>query len=123
MTAANRKLRNYSLGLRAEKAAALWLVLKGYKILKKRFKTPVGEIDLIAKRGKTIVFVEVKARTDADAGLYAVGSRAQARIEQAAKYFLALHPAYNGYDMRFDIIVYAPPFFLRHLDNAWAARS
>ena len=74
----------YRRGLRQEAMAAWWLRLKGYRILEHRYKTPHGEIDLIAKKGLLIAFVEIKARPDADAAAYAITPHQQARIRQAA---------------------------------------
>ncbi|HAJ20886.1 MAG TPA: hypothetical protein DCL95_12655, partial [Rhodospirillaceae bacterium] len=76
-------------GRRAEALAVLWLRLKGYQILDRRLKTPVGELDLIARRGKVICFVEVKARNTRDAALDALGTRQRRRIERAAAWWCA----------------------------------
>lgn len=117
------KRKYYGRGLFAEALAALFFRLKGYRILARRYKTPMGEIDLIAARGKALVFIEVKARSSAEAGMEAVRPRARARIENAARHFLAARPQFTDYDLRFDVIVYAGVFSITHLDNAWAARS
>lgn len=109
----------YRLGLAAETIAAWGLRLRGYRIVARRYKTKVGEIDLIASRGKTLVFIEVKARGDIAAALQAVTPHMQARICRAAQSFIAQNVSYGGYDMRFDLIALAPPFHWRHLDNAF----
>lgn len=121
--ARTRKQQSYDRGLWAEHVAAFYLFLKGYRILRRRYKTPVGEIDLVAVRKKTLAMVEVKAREKAEDGLCAVNVRSQGRIARAAGYFLAAHPSYAEYNIRFDVVVYAWPFSLRHLDNAWLGRS
>ncbi len=113
------KQNSYKLGLWAEIFAAWGLRLRGYKILEHRYKTPVGEIDLIARKGKMLVFVEVKARKELSTALQAVTSHMQNRIVRAANYFAAQNSAFSGYDMRFDLVAIAPPFYWRHLDNAW----
>src|SRR5690606_36971853 len=117
------KIEAYRRGHRLERLAALYLQLKGYKILKLRYKTPGGEIDMVARRKNSLVFVEVKGRGDMASALESVTMRNRARVEQAARYFIAAHPQFSGMDMRFDVVVFAPPFSFRHLDNAWRARS
>jgi putative endonuclease len=108
-------------GRRGETLAAWFLRLKGYRILASRFKTPAGEIDLVARRFGTLVFVEVKARRSgsiAEAWL-AVNDR---RISRAAGYFLARHPRYAQSDLRYDVIFLAPMTWPRHVVNAFDAR-
>lgn len=84
-----------------------------------RYKTRFGEIDLVMRRGKTLVFTEVKYRTELDNGLYAVTPQGQKRIAQAAEIFLQHHPQFRDYDMRFDAIVVRPYRLPYHLQNAW----
>lgn len=110
---------NHRAGLAAENAAAFLLRLKGYRIVARRYKTPVGEIDLIARRRRTLAFIEVKARKTMDDALAAVTPRMRERIQRAAGYFITGRPELAGLDMRFDLIALAPPFQWRHLDNAW----
>ena len=81
----------YRYGHVAEAAAALLLMAKGFRLLARRYKTPLGEIDLIAKRGKRIVFVEVKARPTFDEALDSVGPESERRITDAADLWLAKH--------------------------------
>ena len=109
----------YRAGLLAEMLAALLFVVRGYAIAGWRYKTPVGEIDLVARRGRQLVFVEVKFRKRLDDAAGSVNGRMASRISRAAQYFLAAHPAWADYPMRFDLVAVAPPFFWRHLDNAW----
>ncbi len=123
MTAGSARLKAYKKGARLERLAALYLTLKGYKIMAMRYKTPMGEIDIIAKRGNVLVFAEVKGRAQIGAAIESVHERNRARIEQAARHFTARHPQLAGHDMRFDILVFAPPFSFRHLDNAWQGRT
>lgn len=117
----NKKLQAYKRGHAAEKLAALYLQLRGYKILKTRYKTPMGEIDLVARKGNALVMVEVKRRREMNTAIEAVTPKNQYRVGQAARYFLSAHPALAGLDLRFDIIVMGVPFYWRHLDNAWQA--
>ncbi|WP_181700475.1 YraN family protein [Chthonobacter albigriseus] len=98
----------YRKGLRAEWVAAWLLRLKGFRVLAARFKTPAGEIDLIARRGQLIVFVEVKARGDEARAVEAVTPAAKARIARAASLYLNRHPRLATLDRRFDIVFVAP---------------
>jgi putative endonuclease len=109
-----RRVAAEKRGRRAERAATWFLRLKGYRLLASRFKTPVGEIDLVMRRGRTIVFVEVKERPDEAAGLDAVTAKARRRIARAADYWLAGHPDAAGFDLRFDIVVASPGRLPRH---------
>ena len=110
-------------GRRAETLAAWYLRLRGFRILARRYRTPVGEIDLIARRGKLIVFVEVKQRpTDSEAA-EAVTGHAQRRIARAAASWLAAHPAAAGLDLRFDVLIAVPGRLPRHIAGAFDAGS
>ena len=108
----------YDRGLQAERLAALWLGVKGYKILAKRYKTPVGEIDLIMKRKNILAFIEVKARQTHDQALESLTPKMRRRIEKAALYYCS-HNNVEGRELRFDLVTVQPPFFIHHLDNAW----
>lgn len=119
----NRQAR-YAAGMAAEYLAALWLALKGYKILAMRFKVPQGEIDIVAVKRRTLVMVEVKWRASStDDALYAVTPHSQRRIALAAQAFLMRHPAYADYDIRFDVLALSWAGGMRHLDNAWRPGS
>ena len=105
-------------GRRAEALAALWLQLKGWKILGRRVRTPVGEVDLIARRGRTVAFVEVKARaTTAEAG-FALDEWRLRRVAAAAE-ALAHRYAREGDDIRLDAVFIVPRRLPRHLANIW----
>lgn len=106
-------------GLAAENRAAWFLRLKGYRVLAKRYKTPVGEIDLIVRKGKTTVFVEVKRRTTGDAAAEAVHRHNQSRVRRAAELYLQKHPRYTGGDIRFDAVLLSGGFLPRHIINAF----
>lgn len=106
-------------GRRAEQFAALYLRAKGYGIIQSRFKTPVGEIDLIARRGKQIAFVEVKWRRSSSDGLEAVHRPAQIRIARAAGHFNAMYPEFSSCYQRFDVIALAPWRWPIHLKQAF----
>ncbi len=109
----------HQTGLIAESLAAWYLRAKGYRILETRYKTRYGEVDIIARHKNAIVFVEVKARQSGDDALSAVTHKMKTRIERAAQDYVSRHPAAQGLGMRFDFIAMSPPFFVRHLDNAW----
>jgi putative endonuclease len=102
-------------GRRAEAWAAWLLRAKGYRILSRRYRTPAGEIDLIARRGRQIVFVEVKQRADTAAAIDAVTAKSRRRIARAAAVWVAHHPAAAAFDRRFDVIVALPRRLPRHL--------
>jgi putative endonuclease len=101
-----------------ETAAAWWLRLKGWRILARRVRTPAGEIDLIARRGKLIAFVEVKRRTPSVELDFAINQFRLTRVAAAAE-SLAHRYLEPGDDMRIDVILIAPGRALRHIENAW----
>lgn len=114
-----RRRAAHRSGHAGERIAALRLSLTGYRILARRYKTKLGEIDLVARRGGTLVFVEVKRRNDMTAGLEAVTPQAQGRIRRAAEAFLQRHPALAGLALRFDVVVITPWRWPRHVQDAW----
>ncbi|MFC2951361.1 YraN family protein [Marinicaulis aureus] len=105
-------------GRRAEMLAAMLLRLKGFSILASRHKTPLGEIDLVARRGRLVAFVEVKARAHHDAAIEAVTYGARRRIAAAAGLFLSRRRDLADCAMRYDIIAVAG-WRLKHLPDAW----
>lgn len=106
-------------GRRGELLAAWWLRLKGYRILVRGYRAPVGEIDLVARRGAVLAMVEVKRRARAADALEAIGPRQQHRIARAAEHFLQRHRALAGLDLRFDSLLIVPGRLPRHLPDAW----
>ena len=108
----------FRTGLSAESRAAAWLIAKGYRILAKRFRTPHGEIDLVARRRNLIAFIEVKARATLDDAAYAVTPRQQQRIIAAAQGWLMAHPEHAEFELRFDAMLIAP----RSLPRPWLPR-
>ncbi|MFN3313139.1 MAG: YraN family protein [Hyphomonas sp.] len=106
-------------GRQAERRAALWLRKKGYSILAARVKLPVGEIDLVARKGKLIAFVEVKARARREEALGAVTPAAWQRIARAAEAWMASRPRYADFGWRYDLIALAPGRLPQHLPDAW----
>ena len=118
-----RRVAAYRRGLFAERLAAWYLRTRFYRILAHRYKTPVGEIDLVARRGRTIVFVEVKNRASETQALDAVGGTARRRIARAAELWLAAHPDAAGFDLRFDVVIVLPGRLPRHLIAAFDAEG
>lgn len=111
------RLTSYTKGIVAEYFAAALLRLKGYKILEHRYKTPWGEIDLIAKRRNLLVLVEVKRRKTLKIGLEAILPKQRSRIEKASQVYIG--SAKIKFDqVRFDVIV-TTPTRLHHLKDAW----
>jgi len=110
-------------GLRGETLAVWYLRLKGYRILARRLRSAVGEIDVVAARGGTVAVIEVKTRPDAAAAAEAVGPRQRARIARAARLFLAARPEFAGHAVRFDLVLVSPGRWPRHVRDAWRARD
>ena len=109
----------FGLGISAESRAAAWLIAHGYRILARRWKSPLGEIDIIAARCHTLIFVEVKARAKLDDATEAVTARQKQRIAAAAEIWLAANPMPAIRDMRFDAILVAPGKLPRHIPSAF----
>ena len=116
MTAARR--RSERRGHQAEAVAAWWLRAKGYRILARRSRHPVGEIDLVARRGRVLAFVEVKARATRAAAVASLTARQRERIARAAQAFVAARPGCAGLAARFDLVVVARGRPV-HIPNAW----
>ncbi len=106
-------------GQNAELAAAALLALKGYRLLERRCKTPVGEIDLIAVRRRRLAFVEVKLRASTGDAAWSLSPRQQGRIARAAEYWLARKPPFQGHDIAFDVVLMAPWRWPVHLRDAF----
>ena len=121
--ASPERVAAFQTGISAESRAAAWLMAKGYRILAKRFRTPYGEIDLVARRRNLIAFVEVKARASLDEAAYAVTPRQQQRIVNAAEAWLMAHPEHAEFELRFDAILIAPRRLPRHLIAAFDASA
>jgi putative endonuclease len=113
----------FHTGLSAETRAAAYLMAKGYRILAKRFRTPHGEIDLVARRRNLVAFVEVKARATLDEAAFAVTPRQQRRIVDAAQAWLVAHPEHAEFELRFDAMLIAPRRLPRHVLAAFDASS
>jgi putative endonuclease len=97
----------FRTGISAENRAAVYLESQGYAIAARRFKSPVGEVDIVARRDGELVFVEVKARRRLDDAAFSVTPRQQKRIVAAAEAWLADHPDDGSCNIRFDVILVA----------------
>lgn len=106
-------------GRRSEVWAAIWLMAKGYRILGFRLKTPQGEIDLLAKRGRVLAVVEVKSRASLETALEAVTYDQRDRLRRAGLALAANRPALRGCDVRLDLLALAPGRLPRHIPDAW----
>lgn len=114
-----KRIRAERLGRWSEYRAALALLLKGYRILALRYKTKAGEVDIVARRGDLVIFVEVKARKDLRAGVDAVGYAAERRIANAADHWLRRQSDATRLSLRHDIIVVRPWRWPTHFEGAF----
>ncbi len=103
----------------AESRAALLLRVKGYRILGRRIRTPVGEIDLLARRGRLLAIVEVKARARTSDALESLTWRQRQRIERASEWLISRQPEWAVLDRRFDLVTLGASGWPRHLPDAW----
>ena len=111
----------FRVGLSAESRAAALLIAKGFRILARRWRSPVGEIDIVARRRSLLVFVEVKARERLDDAAWSVTGRQRARIAAAAEAWLAEHADPRIRDIRFDAMLVAPGRIPVHIASAFDA--
>lgn len=115
--------RAFLAGHAAERLAALWLALRGYRILGRRVRTPAGEIDLLARRGRVLAVVEVKTRPDLAAAREAIGQRQRRRLAGAALAVQGRDPRLAGLAVRFDAVLVMPWRLPVHIIDAWRADS
>ena len=118
MTRAARR-RAWRRGHWAEALCICDLTLRGYRVLARRVRYPVGEIDLVARRGRTLAVIEVKARRFAGDAAEAVTPRQRRRIARAAEWLIAERPALAGLAVRFDVMLVARWRWPRHIVAAW----
>ena len=117
--ASRRRRQAERRGRWAETYAALWLRLNGYTILAHRVKLPVGEIDLVAKRGNTLVFIEVKQRKTLNQAQTAVPSAAWQRISRAAENWASRDARLHQLDWRYDFVAITPWALPKHYKDYW----
>ncbi len=115
-----KRQKAWRAGIYAEWLAALWLMLKGYRVLACRYKTPVGEVDLVVRRRNRLAFVEVKRRRDASRLCDAVTPQQQRRIRRAAEYWLSRHREVPYTETGFDVIAISPWKRPRHYKDAFS---
>ena len=113
------KVVAFRLGISAESRAAAYLVAKGYRILARRWRCALGEIDIVAARRHTLIFVEVKARATLAEAAESVTPRQRQRIAGAAEVWLAQNPQVAFQDARFDVVLVAPGKIPRHIAGAF----
>lgn len=117
----SRRARRSGLsGRRAEWLAILWLSMKGYRLLERRFGGKGGEIDIVMRRGRTVAFVEVKARSRLDDALAAVTPEKQRLVARRVRQWLARNPWAMDRDLRADAVFLAPWHWPRHVPGAFA---
>ena len=109
----------FRVGISAESRAAAFLIAKGYRILARRWRSPLGEIDIVARWRQLLVFVEVKARPSLDEAAESINARQRRRIAAAAEIWLAANPDDTILDIRFDAILVAPGKIPRHVPAAF----
>jgi putative endonuclease len=113
-----RKKKSHDDGMMAEGVAEIFLRAKGFKMLARRYRAGVGEIDLVALDDEYLVFIEVKARQSIEEALFSITPKMRARLLDAAVQFVGAHPEYAGRPMRFDVMAVKLPFKIHHLENA-----
>lgn len=122
-----RGLKARNDGYAGESVAAWYLRLKGYHILARNFKPPrlsgAGEIDIIARKGNVIAFVEVKRRKTFDDAAYCIDERTKARRIAGAQYYLSVNGEAADLQPRFDAVLIAAGKLPVHLENAWECES
>ena len=109
----------FRVRISAESRAAAFLIAKGFCILARRWRSPLGEIDIVARRRRLLVFAEVKARANLDEAAESVNERQRRRIAAAAEVWLAANPDKTILDIRFDAILVAPGRVPRHIPAAF----
>ena len=114
-----KRLRAWRRGRWAETLCVWHLRLRFYRVLARGYRVPVGEIDIVARRGRVVAAIEVKARASLAEAAEAVTPRQRRRVAQAFAQFLAGRPHLAGLDQRFDVMLVAPLRLPRHLANAW----
>jgi putative endonuclease len=126
MKAVERRARTYDAGHFAESFAVATLIVKGYRILSRRWRSRSGEVDIVALSpgwgsNRTLVFVEVKRRGDFDIAAESIRVQQRRRIMRAADTFVGSHPRFARTTRRFDIVLVAPRRWPLHVVDAWQA--
>ena len=116
------RLKAFRRGHRGELLASLALMSKGFRIVARRYRTPVGEIDLIARRGDLVLIVEVKARQSLVAAMEAISRQSEHRIESAADLWLSRQRDFGRLSVRFDMVAVLPWRWPVHVANVFHGR-
>lgn len=116
------RIKAYRRGHRSEWLAAAALLVKGYRIIARRYKTRLGEIDLIARRRDLVLIVEVKARPTLAAAMDAIGRESQHRIDGAADIWLSRQPDFARLSVRFDMVAVLPWRWPVHVEDVFRGR-
>jgi putative endonuclease len=114
-----KKRKALRFGHLSESLACWFLRFKGYRVVKRNLRLPMGEIDIIAIHGNTLCFIEVKARETHASALHALSPHQQKRIIRAAKSFLSHNQRYCNHEIRFDLIAITKKKWPIHIQNAW----
>lgn len=117
--APEKRKRAERRGRWSEWGAAIYLLARGYRILAMRYRVRAGEVDIIARRGEVIAFVEVKARRDLMAAIDAVTFTSQNRIRAAGDHWIARQPDAARLSLRYDIVAIVPWKWPRHIEGAF----
>jgi putative endonuclease len=120
--ASGSRIKAYRLGHRSEWLAAAALMAKGFRIVARRYKTKLGEIDLIARRRDLVLIVEVKARPTLASAMDAIGRESQRRIDGAADIWLSRQPDFARLSIRFDMVAVLPWRWPVHVENVFQGR-
>ncbi|MFQ5765248.1 MAG: YraN family protein [Rhodospirillales bacterium] len=120
---ADKKRNAWRYGRFAEALSAWHLRARGYRIVSRGFRSAAGEIDIVARRGRVLVFVEVKARRELSAAAESLGPRQTGRIARAAGAFVQSRPGLAGLDQRFDVMLVRPWRLPVHLEDAWRPQT
>ena len=118
-----KRLRAYRRGHRGEWLAALAVMLKGFRIIARRYRTKLGEIDLIARRGDLVLIIEVKVRATLIEAMDAIARQSERRIEAAADLWLSRQPDYGRLSVRFDMVAVLPRRWPVHVENVFYGRN
>jgi len=121
-SARDRRQRHERRGHRGERLASLALMLKGYRIVARRYRTRLGEIDLIARRGNLILIIEVKVRPTLIEAMEAIGRMSERRIEATADLWLSRQPDHSRLSIRFDMVAVLPRRWPVHVPNVFQGR-
>lgn len=116
-TPSPERQRNHARGHTAEYIAAAWLMAKGYRILVRRLSTPLGEVDIVAVRGRRVVFAEVKARRTFPDCEAAITPTLSTRVRRAAALWLGRNPRYQAHEQGYDLVFIVPRRLPRHITN------